>query len=250
MVRISIAITAVPERKDMVYSLIKKLGRPVPVAWDNDHVGLWWNIQRAWKMVKGGATHHLILPDDALVCDDFIASAERAISYRPEDYVGFFANHKVCERAVESGHSWVNINGGVWGACQMLPVHEIPQFLGWCRNHVVEEYKHDDRRLMAYLSSRGIKQFQTIPSLVEHGQPYNSFLNPSATKLPVSRVARVYTGESALEVDWTKGFDNPHYYGYPNNGNLIEEKWLLEGRWQLKEKAQLRKRTKRLRGSI
>ena len=72
MVRLSIAIMAVPERKEMVYSLIKQLGRNVPIAWDDDYQGIWWNCQRAWKMVKGGATHHLILQHDALVCDNFI----------------------------------------------------------------------------------------------------------------------------------------------------------------------------------
>ena len=227
MVRLSIAIMAVPERKEIVYSLIKQLGRNVPIAWDDDYQGIWWNCQRAWKMVKGGATHHLILQDDALVCDNFIESAERAISYRPHDFVGFYANHQICTKASEKGDSWVNIEGGVWGQAQMLPVSEIGHFLSWCESHIDSSYKHDDDRLATYLSASKMRQYQTVPSLVNHGSPDTSTTNHSATHLKVRRVARVFTEKDALDIDWEQGLENPLYYGYPN---LIADKWLLEAK--------------------
>ena len=64
-----------PDREKFKPYLLDKLGN-VPVVLDNKN-SIWDTCQRAWAEFDPTADYHVVIQDDALVCDDFKEKAEK-----------------------------------------------------------------------------------------------------------------------------------------------------------------------------
>jgi hypothetical protein len=221
---------AIPERMPWVETkILPELGDLHPeICLDAKHRGLWWNAKRAWTRghVLGG-THHLVLQDDILLCDDFVATAERALAALDarglEVPVTFYANRKICEEVSVAGGRWAKIGDGCWGQALCMPTSAIHDFLSWERKSIVPEFRWDDSRWSIWCVERGRPAWATVPSLVEHvGSEHSSVGNPKNT----GRRARVLDLKGAHLLDWSAGIDEaPHSSG---SGVLSQySKWII-----------------------
>ncbi len=201
-----------PARKQYVIPLYKRLRDQVQVqiSMDEKSEGCWANSLRAWKMAEPDCTHHLVLADDVIVCEDFVKSLETALSYVPRD----LAVSPVCgfgkqQVALDRGFAWVIIYSGIWGPAICLPNQMIGPYLVWSQLNKPAFQKHhlgltwDDYWLCLYLimiDKRDV--WCTAPSLVQHVGQGESLLGHGG----VFR-SRVFIGEnvSGLIVDWSTG---------------------------------------------
>ncbi len=125
----SISVMAHPSRKDWVDELISDIGK-VPISWD-DGIGIWENRKKATLMSEKKATHHLVLQDDAIVCDDFHKLAHAEIKKYPNFAHSFyfgrrnrsFPKHTWAEKFISKGG--VKLSWLCWGVAVCLPKKHI-----------------------------------------------------------------------------------------------------------------------------
>lgn len=211
MIEVSAAIMAHPSRDLEVVALLDRLDRQVSISWDREgpasgnHDRVWRNARAAWLSYDAMATHHVLLQDDALVCEDLLAGLQRALAYVPENaivspYLGTGNNvpmrwKTVTDRAIGAGARWIRSDTVMWGVCLVVPTALIPEMIAWCDR---KAGRPDDMRVGGWARNRGMEVWYPWPSLVDH----HSVL-PSLTKHRArTRVARRFHEGSALDLDW------------------------------------------------
>jgi hypothetical protein len=199
-----------PKRAERLPALVAGLSgfsRPQVVT-DVTSAGPWPTAKRAWRAVRAGATHHLVLQDDVLLCRDFAEAASRALAVKPDVPVCFYANRAAVDQARNAGGSWAMIADGCWGQAICLPVPLVDSFLAWEARRVRPEFPHDDSRVSMWCVETGRPVWVTVPSLVEHDGHSDSLIGNRA---PIPRVARWFIGaeRSGLDIDWRQGVDAP-----------------------------------------
>ncbi len=167
------AIAAHPIREQFVAELVESIKSPdaVTIAWDREE-DIWDTHQRAWLQVPEWATHHLVLQDDALVCEDFYQLACSAAGRMPANPISFYfgnaLNHpkivRTTQQAQRENASWIKASGTWWGVAVMLPRQLINDMIKFCQPRR-ETY---DRRLTIWCEDREHEVFYPYPSLVEH----------------------------------------------------------------------------------
>lgn len=208
--RVSVAIAAHPNRAAMAHALAARLDREARIVWDTRR-DEWGTHEAAWIAHEPTATHHLVLQDDAVPCQDLIAGTERLLARVPQDapvslylgdhhgYRGSDPRHHAVTRAVSlADHhdaSWVTIPGTWWGVALILPVGLIGAMLEYCIGRT-EVY---DLRLTRWCQHANLTCFYPWPSLVDHADT-DSIVIPGRSR---GRVARRHLGPdtSALTVD-------------------------------------------------
>jgi hypothetical protein len=160
---ISVAIIHAPwsvERVANVAELLVALPRAIVVA-DTERAGVmkranrlgcWPMAERAWLAADPLATHHLVVEDDAQLCDDFFEDAEEAVLRRPDAAISFFTGARACSVAT------------------CLPRAVITPWLTWARRSAdgCRFLPHHDYLLDEGLRQLSITHLRTEPSLVEH----------------------------------------------------------------------------------
>lgn len=206
-VRLSIAVMAHPQRTQFVNDLVSKIDHPTTVVWDrrNDR---WDTGARSLMAFDPGATHHLVIQDDAIVCKDLSAGLTNALSLWPHLplslYLGRQRPHanlftSLVRRAQETGTSLIAMRALCWGVALCFPTVLIPEMVEW--GNVNTQWANYDMRLGKYLETRMIPTLYTFPSLVNHrNQAESPSLIPGRTG--ANRVAYSFHRESALRIDW------------------------------------------------
>ena len=209
--KLSASIMAHPQREGEVSELLASLDRDVPVHWDGagppsgagDRV---WSVARAaWSMFDPAADFHVLLQDDAVVCQDFLAGLERALDHVPPDcvvcpYLGQGRNvtarwGRMATQADRVTASWIVSDRVMWGVCLILPTARIPEVLTWADR---KAGMPDDMRVNAWATRNRVDAWYCWPSLVDHRTV------PSLTKHRASdRTARRHHTGSALGLAWT-----------------------------------------------
>lgn len=208
MGKVSVAIMAHPKRAEFIPSLLESLDREPAVVWDqiNDR---WDTGRRSMLAFDRGATHHLVVQDDAVLCKDLVAGLERAVEFSGDNPVGLYAGKlrpnfatmamKVDE-ARRLGRSWAVFGGPWWGVGIVVSAAEVPEMVAWCdANPTTPNYDH---RIANWFASQGRMCWYTVPSLVDHRVEGNPSLVPGRTG---KRAAYRFIGKesSALDVDWS-----------------------------------------------
>lgn len=213
-IKLSISIMSSP-RAVVVGDVISTL-KTARVFYDRGKCGPWYNSKRCWihGARASGATHHLVIQDDAKLCAQFEETITSALKTVPDKPVSLYANRRAIEVAKESGADWAVIPDGAWGLGIILPKPLIYDFLKWEGRHIDPAFPHDDSRLALWAVETGNHFWCTVPSLIDHAGASHSTLGNSNSR----RVARYYTGEAKLE--WTKkrvngpSSLNKEYYKY------------------------------------
>ena len=130
----------------------------------DDGCGLWANRERAEMMFDPQAQFHLVLQDDAILCDNFIERAE-ALLKEPDAVYSFYLGarkaHKFPKVESEIKTNWLS-----WGVAVCIPTKIIPHMMGWCS--VQPSDVPDDTRIARYCKAKGISVIYPLPSIVNH----------------------------------------------------------------------------------
>jgi hypothetical protein len=211
VIELSVAVMAHPRRAAEVERLVRELEReelePV-VVWDriNDR---WDTGRRSLLEIRPGATHHLVIQDDALVCRDLGDGLRAALSAVPANPVALYTGAARPRQdyvrarvawAQDRGEAWIAMEGPLWGVGIVLPVELVEPAVAWGDRH--PDILNYDIRLSRHFASIRTPCFYTVPSLLEH-RDGESLVEGRTGK---GRRAFEWIGRrrSALEVDWRR----------------------------------------------
>lgn len=162
-----------PSREKHFQYLRDKLGN-VPFSID-DGRGLWGNAKRAWEMHDPDADYHVVIQDDAYVCDNFKERAEEILSREiPSQFAGspmaysfYFGKRYNLAGDGKKGlrDGFVIKNGMYWGVAMCLPTKKIKQMLEFAEKQTA---RGDDTRIGRFCEFINMKVYYPIPSLVDH----------------------------------------------------------------------------------
>ena len=177
--RLSISIQAHESRAEYFPHLRERLG-DVAFFVDVDgekNLGCWLNNRRAWLAYNPKADFHVVIQDDAIVCQDFQKKAQDFIKghsdHREKIAFNFFLgyskkgtdiNDATYKTAIEDGFLIRRRNA--WGVAICMPTHIIPQVIELCDKY--DQIPQDDVRLGKALFALGYKVCYPVPSLIEH----------------------------------------------------------------------------------
>lgn len=174
---LSISVMAHESRQEFFPYLAERLGNPpfsIDKAWP-ENIGLWANCRRAWMMHDPEAVYHVVIQDDAIVCDNFKERAFDAIysAIRKAEtsrvalslYYGRRGNRlREAQLALERGY--IMRQALNWGVAIVLPVDEIDRMIRVCDG--LATTKQDDARIGHYLHTEKIPVYYPMPSLIDH----------------------------------------------------------------------------------
>lgn len=171
-IRLSTAIMTHPARAADAEALAASLPELEPVvvvdrsAPGTGNVG---NALRAWGKIGADATHHLVLQDDAIACEDFAAQVRRAVAARPEDAISLF-----CEWGSRSAFPVRAAAWHGWGWARAVDLYTpslglvMPRAAAEAFAALEDTGEPDDHVLARYLRGNGIANVITVPNLLEH----------------------------------------------------------------------------------
>ena len=201
-----------PDRFEYVRAMQALLGIDVPVSWDDEGPAsgnadrVWRNARNAWQMHDPTAEWHVLLQDDALVCDYFLAGMREAL-YRAEQggaavVSGYLGQGRYVSRrwgslvdmAQARRASFVRTTKLMWGVCIALPIRLIPDMIAYADTRAGVP---DDMRVAGWAERRKHEVWYTWPSLADH-LPLASLTKHRATERKAWRHHR----GSAMDLDW------------------------------------------------
>ncbi len=168
---LSVSVMAHPSRKDNFEYLSSRLGG-APFSID-EGVGIWENCKRAWRLHDPEAEYHVVIQDDAIVCDNFLERAEkkiieaRAITATDPALSFFFGKRQWMKDVGYKGMKVGRVIGSQlhWGLAVCLPTKYIEEMIAaGDKIHI----KQDDARIARFLRAKKIPVFYPMPSLIDH----------------------------------------------------------------------------------
>lgn len=209
------------DRRAMVTGMVRAMGGNRQIAADAEYFevtddkgsggwhGVWPNHRRAWQAYvrAPGATHHLVLEDDLLLCRDFLPGVKAAIASVRSGPISLYSVRKIVDHCRSEGLHWAEIVDGSWGQALVLPVEDVREFLAWDKRYLRQDYSDYDGRLLMWSLYTKRSWWCTQPSLVEHLGAASSTIGFSNK----NRTARWFIGAnaSALDIDWSLGAEHP-----------------------------------------
>ncbi|WP_141690023.1 hypothetical protein [Streptomyces sp. Ncost-T6T-1] len=129
----------------------------------------------AWAAADEDATHHLVLQDDAVLCEDFADTLLAAIAGRPDRVLALYSNWNspwnsyLVRHAAAQGDAWAELHPSEWTpTLGLLMPTALARDLSRHLASVPDEVKDDDEVIGAYLRARGLSVLATVPHLVDH----------------------------------------------------------------------------------
>lgn len=164
-----------PRRKGLVADLLEGQLAGATVVWDVQN-SRWDTGRRSMVAVQRRSEWHLVVQDDAILCDDFLPQVASALQHVRGQPVAFYmgstklGKHRtdtLVARADEEGACFIESAGPLWGPAIAIPTPMILPMLAWCdvSTKWIQNY---DLRLASYFQSKGIGCLYTVPSLVDH----------------------------------------------------------------------------------
>lgn len=169
---VSVTIMAHPKRAQMVASLQESLDRHCHVVWDTKG-DRWDTGSRALQSYELGATHHLVLQDDAIACRDLAAGVERLLGVVPDGcpmvlYTGTYRKfiHDMNIAYISQPFPWMVTPGILWGVGILVPISDIPDIIRFCKDRPEQNYDMKVSRF--YELEKRCGCWAPIPCLVDH----------------------------------------------------------------------------------
>jgi hypothetical protein len=206
---LSVAVMAHPSRAPLVRDLVQSIDADrVDVAWDEKNQE-WHTGRRALLAYDPSAEWHVVLQDDALVCQDLIAGLTCALTVVPRNAaLGLYLGRTrplrsrigktVAAATDETG--WIVLTQLLWGVGVVLPTAFIDEIV-WRgdRTHVLEY----DRRLSTVFRRMSMPVWYPWPSLVDHRDEPSLLRHDGGQHRCAHRFEGV--GWSALASGWWEG---------------------------------------------
>jgi hypothetical protein len=193
-IRLSFAVQAHPSRAEYIEHVAERLPG-VPLALDIG-AGQWETARRAWAAYDPGATVHVVLQDDAVLCADFERRVAEEALRGADDAVSLYLGREVppmaraARQQLLRGTAEVSSPTLYWGVALALPTRWIPNMLAWTARRKVPEHwkgRRSDTRIGKYVEHIGRRFRYPLPSLVDHRVGPSLF--PVGSETPAERVA-------------------------------------------------------------
>jgi hypothetical protein len=138
-------------------------------------IGVWNNCKRAWKMHDPKADFHIVIQDDAIICENFRERAEKILILKKLAYNFYFGNRQKYRATAKAGmkRGYVLSGWTSWGVAICLPTYLIPEMIRYCDKM---KTPHDDTRIATFLKHKKIKIYFPMPSLISHRTGENSLV--------------------------------------------------------------------------
>ncbi|MGN9787645.1 hypothetical protein ACTMTF_39905 [Nonomuraea sp. ZG12] len=216
--KVSVAIMHHPARAHLVDALVRAcLPLVARVVTDPEPAGVRSPLRtakRAWAAVGEGATHHLVIQDDALLCDGFAAQVQAAVAARPRHVVALYSdwnspqNSYLVRRAAAAGAAWAPLSRTDWApaVALLMPAdraRELAAYLAPIPDEVID----DDELIAQFCRERRLPMLATVPHLVEKGNVesltahedlYHATVFAGRTPPPAAHWARDSAQDAAL----------------------------------------------------
>lgn len=190
-VRLSIAVMAMPSRAEQAERLAEQVG--ATIVWDRGR-GQSDTAYRALGAHDRGATHHIILEDDALPVPDFRRHAAEALAVSGErPLVSFYLGMGVpvlAQPFIEAAIPYADRAGAAWfgnapvaGVALAYPVRDLTPLRRWWRDPATPKLPYDERVSLWY-RQRQRPVLATWPSLVDHADGPSTIHPPIEDQLP------------------------------------------------------------------
>lgn len=177
---LSISVQAHIARQIFFPYLKEKLGADVPFSVDDGTLGVWGNRKKALRLAED-SKYHLVIQDDAILCEDFLIKAYKFIyemdEMFPEETLSFqlyhghqpqFPHHDMI-RAKQRG--FVKRKFLFWGVGIATPTHLIEDMIEF-GDKVAS--RQDDTKIKYWLTKNKIPIIFPIPCLVDHRQTHET----------------------------------------------------------------------------
>ena len=170
-----IGIMTVPPRRELARRLKESiLNSFVSCDMDYPERGPWFNWRNtAQQAVSRGATHVLVLQDDAILCRDFsanLASVLRCVVDEPLSL--YLARPRLVTLAKQLGTNLLGMYGVPSALALLFPAWLVKQAIDWIDRHentgLWSALDHDDARLNTWSSHTRRRIVHCCPSLVDH----------------------------------------------------------------------------------
>jgi len=170
---LSISVMAHPSRAEHFPYLAEKLGIGMDKFSIDTGFGLWENCRRAWELRDPTALYHVVIQDDAIVCENFRDRAEEAIyaALRRESNIAFSFYYGrraniAKEQAAALERGYAIRRSLTWGVAVCLPGPLIPDMLRECNGMYFTP--QDDARIGHFLKMRDVRVYHPLPCLIDH----------------------------------------------------------------------------------
>lgn len=204
---------ALQHHPDRAFLLPRTAHLKPTVVTDPDPEGIrnpWRTYRACLETLPHGATHLLVLQDDALVCDGFLRVARAALKHRPDSPVTFFVptamrrGSRLLLQACGRGSNWANLGyHEPWIPVVALcwPAALVPGFLEWAdaRGFGPDRRRADDGIVGRWARESRTDVWATVPSLVEHPDDVDSLIG---TKKRILRQAICFW-DGVTPIDWS-----------------------------------------------
>lgn len=187
-------IAAHPKRRAMA-ELLDEAVNATAIVYD-EHDDEWDTMSRAWRAARevaviSGATHALVLQDDAVPIEGFTRTVLEAIDQHPGNAISLYLGRKKPSRwvgnvdfavrvAEAEGYSWLRASHLLHGVALVLPVAWIDGMLTWCRK---SNAPYDERVGYFLRHVVGSLTYYPQPSLVDHDDDTPSLVRHADDRL-------------------------------------------------------------------
>ena len=200
-VKLSISVMAHPSREQFFPYLCEKLQLSMKNFSIDQKNNLLENSKASWMLHDPEASHHVVIQDDSIICDNF---REKAVSFiteqeekrirenRPVQGYNFFLKQDPSKAPlwIKDGVYTDNVTRGGVAIC--LPVSHIKPMLV---EFDQQRSRHDDDRISEYVKRNGIKMLFPVPSFIGHRSEIPSIVNNNKS-LPVWK----FSGEDPVTI--------------------------------------------------
>lgn len=160
------------DRVEMLKKIESKINKNIlngfSISDDLNKNGVWWNYKQAQKMAKKDSTHHIVLQDDMIPCDNFIETLLELISYNPNNIIHIFGTDIYSDIFYKENHPWFVSYDGVWGGSWILP----KKYFNWYElaEEVIEHNSEvwDDTMFNFYCTYTQTSVWHITPTLLHH----------------------------------------------------------------------------------
>lgn len=198
-----------PSRAEFFSYLMEKLGIPLSQFSIDTKNNLLENCKSAWRLHDPGTDYHVVIQDDAIICDNFVERATEFIKSHPADGYNFFLKEANPALVRDGVYTDVVTRGGV-AIC--LPVKHIAPML--------EEFdrqfsRHDDDRISIYAKKNRMKILFPVPSFVDHrcdlpSLAHNKKSSPAFQFNIPKIIHQLWVGDKPRPEKWMKTWKEKH----------------------------------------
>lgn len=132
-----------------------------------DDVNTLSGLKKILNNIKEGATHILIIQDDALPSKYLGEVISGMVSYLDDRVISFYSHEPQIEEAYKKGYDFLELDYLHGCVAYILPVEIALEFREFIPN-LKESITSDDLALSTFFHLNDIKVLNTVPSLVDH----------------------------------------------------------------------------------